>query len=60
MTIIYDLSQVSIIYAEENVYTKQIASRILIEEKKNSIFRSQFLGLLLDSDLIFQDSQIHE
>ena len=38
VAIIY-LAQVSIIYAEENVYTfKQIASGILIDEKNSSIF----------------------
>ena len=33
IVIIIYLAQVSIIYAEENVYTKQIASGILIDEK---------------------------
>ena len=49
--IIY-LAQVSIIYAEGNVYTfKQIASGILIDEKKIlPYFRNQFLGLFQDSD----------
>ena len=49
--IIY-LAQVSIIYADENVYTfKMIASGILIDEKKSlPFFRNQFLGLFQDSD----------
>ena len=56
------IAQVSMIYAEENVYTWTNCIRNFIWRNKKFLpfFRNQILGLFQDSDWIFQDSKIHD